>query len=86
LYHRRIVHLCNVKEVSPSKRLILKLLIYLFYLFVSWFITFGSRALDSRVSLFQTGHRGIFSITFFFCNISEAKKTHLRHNCDDPWI
>ena len=37
LYHPRIVHLCNVKEVSRSKRLIYKSLIYLFYIFVSWF-------------------------------------------------
>ena len=38
LYHPRIVHLCNVKEVSPSKRLIMKSLIYLFCLFVIWFL------------------------------------------------
>ena len=37
MYHPRIVHLCNVKEVSPSKRLNSKALIYLFYLFLSWF-------------------------------------------------
>ena len=37
LYHQRIVHLCNVKEVAPSKRLNSKALIYLFYLFLSWF-------------------------------------------------
>jgi len=37
LDHPRIVHLCNVKEVAPSKRLNSKALIYLFYLFVSWF-------------------------------------------------
>jgi len=37
LNHPRIVHLCNVKEVSPSKRLNSKVLIYLFYLFLSWF-------------------------------------------------
>ena len=37
MYHPRIVHLCNVKEVAPSKRLISKAFIYLFYLFVSWF-------------------------------------------------
>jgi len=37
LYHRRIVHLCNIKEVTPSKRLNSKALIYLFYLFLSWF-------------------------------------------------
>ena len=37
LNHQRIVHLCNVKEVSPSKRLNSKALIYLFYLFLSWF-------------------------------------------------
>ena len=37
LYHPRIVHLCNVKEVAPSKRLNSKVLIYIFYLFLSWF-------------------------------------------------
>jgi len=37
LYHPRIAHLCNVKEVSPSKRFISKSLIYIFYLFASWF-------------------------------------------------
>ena len=64
LYHPRIVHLCNVKEVAPSKRLNSKSLIYLFYLFWAGFITFGIRALDSRVSLLQTSHRGIFAINF----------------------
>jgi len=34
LYHPRIVRLCNVKEVAPSKRLNSKVLIYLF---LSWF-------------------------------------------------
>ena len=34
--HPRIVHLCNVKEIAPSKRLNYKVLIYLFYLFASW--------------------------------------------------
>ena len=37
MYHPRIVHLCILKEVAPSKRLNSKALIYLFYLFVSWF-------------------------------------------------
>ena len=37
LNHPRIVHLCNVKKVSPLNRLNYKALIYLFYLFVSWF-------------------------------------------------
>ena len=37
LYHPRIVNLCNVKEVAPSKRPNSKALISLFYLFVSWF-------------------------------------------------
>ena len=37
LYHPRIVHLCNVNEVSHSKRLIWKLLIYLFFYFLSYF-------------------------------------------------
>ena len=36
LYHPRIIHFCNVKEVSHSKRLILKSLIYIFFYFVSW--------------------------------------------------
>ena len=35
--HPRIVHLCNAKEVFPSKRLNSKVLIYIFYLFLSWF-------------------------------------------------
>ena len=35
--HQGIIHLCNAKEVAPSKRLNSKALIYLFYLFVSWF-------------------------------------------------
>ena len=38
------------------------------------FITSGIRALDSRVSLLQTGHHGIFAITFFFCGISDVEK------------
>ena len=33
LYHP-VFHFCNVKEVAPSKRLIFKVLIYLFYLFL----------------------------------------------------
>ena len=37
MYHPRIVHLCNVKEVAPSKRLNSKALIFLFYIFLSWF-------------------------------------------------
>ena len=37
LYHPRIVHLCNVKVVTPSKWLIYKALISLFFYFWSWF-------------------------------------------------
>ena len=37
------------------------------------FITFGIRALDSRVSLLQTGHRGIFAITFFLWHFRSRK-------------
>ena len=37
LYHQRIFHLCNVLEVSPSKWLISKALIYIFFYFWSWF-------------------------------------------------
>ena len=74
LYHPRIVHLCNVKEVSPSKRLNSKALIYLLYLLWASYIKFGIRALDSRVSLLQTGHRGIFAITFFLWHFRSRKK------------
>ena len=80
LNHRRIVHLCNVKEVAPSKRLNSKALIYLFYLFWAGFITFGIRALDSRVSLLQTGHRGIFAITFFLWRFRSRKKNPFEKN------
>ena len=39
---------------------------YLFSsIFGAGYTTFGIRALDSRVSLLQTGHRGIFAINFF---------------------
>jgi len=44
------------------------------------------RALDSRVSLLQIGHHGIFTITFF-CDVSEAKrKTHLGQNHVEPQV
>ena len=36
MYHPRIVHLCNVLEVAPSKWLISKALISLFFSFWSW--------------------------------------------------
>ena len=74
LNHPRIVHLRNVKDVAPSKRLNSKALIYLFYLLWASFITFGIRALDSRVSLIQTSHRGIFVITFFLWRFRSCKK------------
>ena len=34
---------------------------------------FGIRALDSRVSLLQTGHRGIFTIIFFTTKVQKLK-------------
>ena len=37
MYHLRIVHLGNVKEVAPSKWLISKALISLFFSFWIWF-------------------------------------------------
>ena len=37
LNHPRIVHLCNLLEVSPSKWLISKALISIFFYFWSWF-------------------------------------------------
>ena len=48
MYHPRIVHLCNAKEVAPSKRLISKALIFLFYLFVSWF--------HNNICIVRVGH------------------------------
>ena len=41
------------------------------------FTAFGIRALDSRVSLLQTGHCGIFTI-IFFCEGSEAEIFRVR--------
>ena len=73
LCHPRIVHLCNAKEVSPSKRLNSKVLIYLFYLLLSWFHNIRYQSQVSRVLLLQTGHHGIFAITFF-CDVSEVAK------------
>jgi len=44
------------------------------------------RALDSRVSLLQTSHHGIFAINFF-CDISKVvKKTHLIRNHNEPQV
>ena len=48
MYHPRTVHSCNVNEVSTSKSMILKLLIYLFYIFVIWFITFGKEESEPK--------------------------------------
>ena len=71
-YHPRIVNLCNLLEVSPSKWLFYRVLIYLYSIFGAGFITFGIRALDFRFSLLQTGHRGIFAITLLLWG-SEAE-------------
>lgn len=66
--------LCNVKDVSPSKRLLFKSLIDLFLLFFwACCITIGMRALDSRVLLLQTGHHGIFAIHFVSKNLQKLK-------------
>ncbi len=54
LYHPRTVHLCNVKEVAPSKRLNLKSLIYIFFYFVS------SLHNTQKGNLVQTRYGGIF--------------------------
>ena len=79
LYHPRIVHLCNVKEVPPRRGWILRR-----WSIFSWvgFITFGIRALDSRVLLFQTGHHGISTITFFV-TFQKSKKNPFEKN--SPW-
>ena len=59
------------------KWLISKALISLSSIFGAGFTTFGIRALDSRVLLPQTGHRGIFAINFFYKG-SEAKSFRVR--------
>jgi len=65
LYHTRIVHLCNVKEFSPWRAWFWShWSIFYSILWASW-ITFGIRALDSRVLLLQIGHHGIFTINSF---------------------
>jgi len=56
LYHPRIVHLCNVKEVAPSKRLNSKALIYLFYLFLSWFRNSDPETLTQRLTQGHKSH------------------------------
>jgi len=66
LYHPSIVHLCNVKEVSLLKRLILKSLIYLFYLFVSHFIT------NSYLSHIPSCN-SFFMIPFSLRNVERSK-------------
>ena len=51
---------------------------YLFSsIFDAGYITFGIRDLDFRVSLLQTGHRGIFAI-LFFCEVLEAEIFRVR--------
>ena len=52
LYHRRIVLLCNVKNVGPSKRLILKSFIYIFFYFVSQLHN-KDRIVSTRKPFFQ---------------------------------
>ena len=64
LYHR--FHLCNVKEVSPLKRLIFKSLIYLFFYFVSqlhniWYHSFGFQG-------FATSSRSPWHFRYNFCS------------------
>ena len=69
LYHLRIVHLRNVKEVSLSKRLNSKVLIYLFYLFVNWFHniwyqSFGFQGFSATNRSSWYFHYNIFYATF----------------------
>ena len=69
MYHPRIVHSCNVLEVSPSKWLISKVLLFLEL--VSQHLV--SELLDSRISLLQTGHHHIFVIKFFYTKVQNLK-------------
>ena len=66
LYHPRIVHLCKVLEVSPSKCLICKVLIYLFFYFMSWFHniwyqSFGFQGFAASNRSLQNFHYNVFS-------------------------
>ena len=63
--------------LKGHKVVIKLMLIYIFFYFWSCFTTFGIRALDSRVSLLETSHRGIFAINFFY-EVSEAEIFRVR--------
>ena len=49
----------------PRSGLFIRRLYLISSIFGAGYTTFGIRALDSRVSLLQTGHRGIFALKIF---------------------
>ena len=74
LYHLRIVHLCNVKEVPPQRGWFL--IRWLIFSILLWahFITLGIRVLDSRVSLLQNKSSWNFWYNFLSKTFQMLKK------------
>ena len=58
--------------MPPKIGLILRCLSLFYFIFGVGFITYGIKVLLSSVLLLQTGHHGIFAITFFYKGL-EAK-------------
>ena len=77
LNNPRIFHLCNVKDVSPQRGLFL--CCWSIFSSILWVgcITFGIRALDSRVSLLQTCYLRIFAIIFFIQRLRSWNLNHM---------
>jgi len=63
LYHPRIFHLCNERCFPPRRGWFLSHWSIFYFILRAGCITLGIRALDSRVSLLQISHRGLFAIT-----------------------
>ena len=92
LYHPRIVHSCNVLRLPPRSGLFLRHWYLFSSIFGVGFTTFGIKALDSRVSLLQTGHREIFAINLFLqmfkrwnlgaCKNPNFHRSYLRKYCE----
>ena len=86
LNHLSIFHLCNIKEVSPSKRLISKVLIYLFYLFVSWFHNIWYQSFGFQGFVAPNKSTWNFHYNFFSVTLQKLqKKKHLSQNHSKLW-
>ena len=84
LNHPRIVHLCNVKEVSPLKWLISKALISLFFYFGSWFHNIWYQSFGFQGFPASNRSSWNFFYKFFSTKVQKLKKkTHLRRNLEE---